>query len=214
MGADEKWVLTREEGTGKVGWTPVLRVHKRWVAESELVVVKAGREKLKVTKEHPFYVVGQGWKGAGELKAGEKLVGAEGKWVTLDGVEPLKVHGPPHFEKKVAVYNLTVFGTQTYFVSKEKVWVHNQCRVPIQRWPGRVVRGFTNHARDRMQQNRITEDQVREVVQYGQRYFDPESLRDPRKGAWPFNYNRVILSDNGDVVTVFPGDPIRRWIPF
>ena len=50
-----EWVLTREEGTGKVGWAPVLKVHKRWVAERELVVVRAGREKLKVTKEHPFY---------------------------------------------------------------------------------------------------------------------------------------------------------------
>ena len=32
---------------------------KRWVAERELVVVRAGREKVKVTKEHPFYVVVQ-----------------------------------------------------------------------------------------------------------------------------------------------------------
>ena len=122
-----EWVLTREEGTGKVGWAPVVRVHKRWVAESELVVVKAGGEKLKVTKEHPFYVVGQGWEMAGELKSGEKLVGAEGNLVAIEGVEPFKVRGPPHFDKRVAVYNLTVFGTQTYFVGKEKVWVHNRC---------------------------------------------------------------------------------------
>jgi hypothetical protein len=211
-----EWVLTREEGTGKVGWAPVLKVHKRWVAERELVVVRAGREKLKVTKEHPFYVVGQGWKGAGELKSGEKLVGAEGNLVAIEGVEPFKVRRPPYFEKQVAVYNLTVFGTQTYFVSKEKIWVHNQCRIPVERWPGRVVRGFTDHARQRMQQYGITEERVREVVQNGQRYFDPQSLRDLRYGAWPFHHNRtnVILNDNGDVVTGFPGDPTRRWIPF
>jgi hypothetical protein len=122
-----EWVLTREEGTGKVGWAPVLKVHKRWAAESELVVIKSGREKLKVTKEHPFYVVGQGWKGAGELKVGEKLVGAEGNLVAVEGIEPFKIRGPPYSEKQVAVYNLTVFGTQTYFVSKEKIWVHNTC---------------------------------------------------------------------------------------
>ncbi|MFA0783802.1 MAG: hypothetical protein YYHSYBAR_002193 [Candidatus Fervidibacter sacchari] len=210
------WVLTKEEETGKVGWAPVLRVHKRWVAEGELVVVKAGGEKLKVTKEHPFYVVGRGWEEAGELKSGEKLIGAEGNLVTIEGVEPFKVRGPPHFDKRVAVYNLTVFGTQTYFVGKEKVWVHNQCQIPIGRWPGRVVRGFTNHARDRMQRYGITEERVREVVQNGQRYFDPMSLRDPRYGPWPFHHNRtnVILNDNGDVVTVFPGDPTGRWIPF
>jgi len=77
-----------------------LRVHKRWAAESELVFVKVGREKLKVTKEHPFYVVGQGWKRAGELKSGEKLVGAKGNLVAIEGVELFKVRGLPYSEKR------------------------------------------------------------------------------------------------------------------
>jgi len=47
-----------------------------------------------------FYVVGQGWERAGELKSGEKLVGAKGNLVAIEGVELFKVRGLPYSEKR------------------------------------------------------------------------------------------------------------------
>jgi len=79
------------------------RVTRTFVHEhtGELVTLKAGKESLKVTPNHPVWVEGKGWTPAGDLKAGEEVVQADGGTVRLSAVETTPIRGPP-----VLVYNL------------------------------------------------------------------------------------------------------------
>jgi hypothetical protein len=79
---------------------------------------------LKRPPEHPFWVAGKGWVAAKELAKGDRLITPDEKVAVVGEVRVEAVRGPP-----VAVYNLEVEGTHTYFVGKSGVWVHNACRL-------------------------------------------------------------------------------------
>jgi hypothetical protein len=113
-------VLSTNEETGEVSYQRVSRTFVHRYA-GELVTLKAGRESLQVTPNHPVWVEGKGWTPAGELAVGEKVVLARGEKVRLETVETTPVRGPP-----ILVYNLEVENTHTYFVGHEGVWVHNK----------------------------------------------------------------------------------------
>lgn len=55
-------------------------------------------EEITTTLEHPFYVDGKGWTGAGELKSSDLLIHIIGEKVTVENVtvekcaEPVKVY--------------------------------------------------------------------------------------------------------------------------
>jgi hypothetical protein len=96
----------------------VLALHE-FVAE-ELLVLDLGDvvEPLTVTAEHPIWVSDRGWTPAREIRAGDCLV-------TVDGV-PLEVLGITVQDTLEPVYNLTVGGTNTYFVTSGGLLVHNK----------------------------------------------------------------------------------------
>jgi hypothetical protein len=106
----------------------VTRTYRRTAYSLQVLTLRDadGRERtLRVTGEHPFYVVGLGWTRAEELYAGQAVEGGGGfLLVTVNDVE-LHAAG-------VTVYNLEVEQTHTYFVlaeaappDAEAVWVHN-----------------------------------------------------------------------------------------
>jgi hypothetical protein len=88
----------------------------------KIVMVKAGKETIQTTPEHPFWVAGKGWVAAKELAKGDRLITPDEKVAVVGEVRVEAVRGPP-----VAVYNLEVENTHTYFVGKQGVWVHNAC---------------------------------------------------------------------------------------
>jgi hypothetical protein len=72
---------------------------------------------LKVTPEHLLFVIGRDWTAAGEVKPGDKLVGADGKPKLVKNIQA--VHAPG-----TKVYNLhTNHETHNYFAGG--VLVHN-----------------------------------------------------------------------------------------
>ena len=81
-------------------------------------------ETIRTTDEHPFYVDGRGWIGAGDLQAGDRVQETDGTWQTvLRSVRE-------DFAGGVSVYNFEVEGDHTYFVedgvgAADAVWVHN-----------------------------------------------------------------------------------------
>jgi RHS repeat-associated protein len=95
----------------------VLDTFKRYALIWRLVV--NGKEIL-TTAEHPFYVQGQGWKAANELRQGDVLrtLGGRGR------VEVSEDTGT-----SAGVYNLTIAPHHTYFVGGEDwnfaLWAHN-----------------------------------------------------------------------------------------
>jgi hypothetical protein len=93
-------------------------VFRRQVPVLGLVI---GGQTLRLTAEHPFHTLTRGWTRAGDLRAGDWVLGEKGEWLPIGKVEPA---GDP-----VVVYNMCVAGAHTFFVGKERwgfaVWVHN-----------------------------------------------------------------------------------------
>ncbi|MCS6861968.1 MAG: HINT domain-containing protein, partial [Abditibacteriales bacterium] len=116
-----EWVVSRDERTGAVSYQRVKRTFER--GSAEIVTVQAGKETIKTTPEHPFWVEGKGWVAAKALARGARLVTADEKVIVVTEVQVEAVRGPP-----VIVYNFEVENTHTYFVGKQGVWVHNACR--------------------------------------------------------------------------------------
>lgn len=76
-----------------------------------------GPTELFVTKEHPFYVEGQGWRRLEELSAGACVTTAEGDEARIAAVEALG--------RDVVLCNLEVEGEHAFFAGRERVLVHN-----------------------------------------------------------------------------------------
>jgi hypothetical protein len=76
---------------------------------------------IRTTAEHPFWVEGKGWVDANKLQVGDRLLGADGEGVAVEGVEG-DLGG-------AAVYNVQVEDYHTYFVGDPtwgfSVWAHN-----------------------------------------------------------------------------------------
>lgn len=95
---------------------PVLQTFTR--QRQDWFQIQVNAEWIKVTAEHPFYVLSKGWTRASELRQGDKLLAfLVGKNVTVGRVE--KVPGI------VVVHNFEVEGLHDYFVTEEGVLVHN-----------------------------------------------------------------------------------------
>jgi len=79
---------------------------------------------LRVTGEHPFWVVGAGWVAADSLRAGDRLVDGHGRHVAVSTTAEASAVS--------VTYNLTVDGVSTFVVDANGVQalVHNQLRFP------------------------------------------------------------------------------------
>ena len=116
-------VLSRDEATGETGYQPVTEVFitpDKEVLELTVTGDDGDAETLVTTPGHPFWVDGQGWVTAAELRVGEVLMTAEQGLATLSAALSR--------EGRRTVYNLEVEGWHTYFVGEAGAWVHNACR--------------------------------------------------------------------------------------
>jgi len=106
-------VLSQDPDTGELAYKPVLRTTSR--APEPLVTITAGGETLRCSGGHPFWVAGQGWTKARDLKPGSYLHGVRGttpvESVEEDGREP--------------TYNLIVADFHTYFAGEQLVLSHD-----------------------------------------------------------------------------------------
>ncbi len=76
-------------------------------------------QRITTTPNHPFWVLGQGWRPAGSLEAGEHLATLDGDGALLLSVSPFTA------EKPRRVFNFEVATDHSYFVGKLGVWAHN-----------------------------------------------------------------------------------------
>jgi hypothetical protein len=103
--------------TGEKGYREVK--NKIELESYKLYHIKLDEEEIETTAPHPFYVDGKGWTPADELKVGDKVKLASGKFVEIDEIVVEEL------DKPVKVYNLEVEGLHTYFVSDLGLLVHN-----------------------------------------------------------------------------------------
>lgn len=84
-------------------------------------------QQIRCTTEHPFWVQGQGWTAAKDLRPGDQLLGSQG--------EQLVVRAHEVRQEEADHYNFAVEDWHTYFVSETEqdpaVWVHNTCEPVI-----------------------------------------------------------------------------------
>jgi hypothetical protein len=113
-------LLGRREGSDKTTFGKVSSVST--ALARQLVALHLRNEIIQCTREHPFWVEGRGWVQAGDLKARDVLVDDEARHLPLVQVDDV-IADPP-----VAVYNVTVDGTRTYFVGESRIWTHNKPR--------------------------------------------------------------------------------------
>ncbi len=110
---DLVWAYNEE--TGEEGLYPVSHLFTR--IAPELVLITAGDEVIEATTEHEFYVDSKGWVEAKDLMVGDKLVQRGGNTLAVTALQSR--------EDSTRVYNFEVDEAHTYYVSEEKLLVHN-----------------------------------------------------------------------------------------
>ncbi|MBN8628237.1 MAG: hypothetical protein J0M17_22385 [Planctomycetes bacterium] len=96
-------------------------IEEVFVRRGLILEVTVAGQTIGTTAEHPFYVFQRGWTPAGELKVGDLLATADGRYLPVE-----KLHQTGNLE---TVYNFRVADHHTYFVADQhwgfEVWVHN-----------------------------------------------------------------------------------------
>jgi len=72
---------------------------------------------IVTTAEHPFWVSGEGWVEARDLKKGDMLVDLDENEVPIEEIKIKK--------ERTTVYNFRVQSVHNYFVTDLKIWTHN-----------------------------------------------------------------------------------------
>lgn len=106
-------VLSQNVDTGELAYKPVLRTTVR--PKSILVRILAETETIETSAGHPFWISGEGWIKARELKPGMELHSVEG----TTRISTVQRSG------EEVTYNLIVADFNTYFVGQKKVLSHD-----------------------------------------------------------------------------------------
>src|SRR5262249_43084072 len=76
-------VLAKDDRTGELAWKPVLRVYRRLADHLRTLTIRgangATSQELRTTNEHPFWVEGEGWVKAEELRPGSRVLQSDGE---------------------------------------------------------------------------------------------------------------------------------------
>ena len=116
-------VLASDPETGETAYKEVLKTYT--YVKDTLVHVEVNGETIETTKEHPFWVEGQGWTKAKFLNDGDLLLDADGNSVIINKVEIVSL---PKNQYTI-VYNFEVADFHTYYVADSYVLVHNACQL-------------------------------------------------------------------------------------
>jgi RHS repeat-associated protein len=130
-------VLSRIEGDVRAE-TVVTVVEEAFVHVAAVVRLRVAGRDIHTTAEHPFFVVGHGWRPANELRPGDRLSSHDGRTVEVESVAETG--------ETVTVYNVSLADYHTYFVGCDEwgfsVWAHNACLVLKQVQPGDTDAGM------------------------------------------------------------------------
>jgi hypothetical protein len=114
-------VLAQHPRTGELAFKPVLGSTAR--KPSERIKIGLPAETTLAARGHPFWVCGEGWKMAKELKVGQRLHTVSGA-AAIDALEEL-APAKPWETADTFSYNLIVDDFHTYFVGDQRVLVHD-----------------------------------------------------------------------------------------
>jgi RHS repeat-associated protein len=113
-------VLARADGPGMAEDSHIESTHVGWA--TSIVEITLVNETIRCTAEHPFWRLGHGWIEAGRLVKNDLLLSVDSNAVAVLAVRHLDLPIPAR------VYNLSVSGSQTYYVGETGILVHNKPR--------------------------------------------------------------------------------------
>jgi RHS repeat-associated protein len=115
---EKLWAKNTE--TGEQDWKPVTKIFvepDRGIYEVLLRGDDGFEQKIQATDDHPFFVVGKGWKDTIELEVGDLI--------ETDGHGSMEVISVIDEQRVDLTYNFTVADFHTYYVTERNVLVHN-----------------------------------------------------------------------------------------
>jgi hypothetical protein len=105
-----------QEDGNNLALKPIVALHQHQT--DALVALHIGSEVIRATPEHPFLLINNEWKLAGQLVIGDELMRSDGVGLPVRGVEH-------ETEQSAQVYNIEVADWPTYLVGEWLVVVHN-----------------------------------------------------------------------------------------
>lgn len=116
------YVWAWDEDSGDVALKQVVETYIN--ETDELTHIFVCGEEIICTPGHKFYAPKKGWTSACRLRTGDILVLLNGEYVVVEKVQHELLEAP------VKVYNFQVADYHSYFISAEKILVHNDCPSP------------------------------------------------------------------------------------
>ena len=115
-------VLAYDHETGEQAYKPVVRLFRN--KTDKWYHVHINEQDIVCTAGHPFYVADlEAFVPAKDLKAGQQVLLADGTCATIEKIRVQKLRAPE------TTYNFEVENFHTYYVSDDKVLVHNRCEI-------------------------------------------------------------------------------------
>ncbi|MBX9784362.1 MAG: hypothetical protein K2X48_13815 [Chitinophagaceae bacterium] len=124
-------VWAYNDTTGQLAQKRVINVFE-YERDSVYHITLANGTIIKATSDHPFFIGGR-WLKVHELKAGDNTVLYNGEALAITHIEIVAQH--------TTVYNFEVEDFHTYYVSEQRVLVHNSGPMPCEVKPGNKVHG-------------------------------------------------------------------------
>ena len=112
-------VLAYDEETGEQAYKEVVRLFRNETKEWYHIHVNG--EEIVCTGAHPFYVAGEGFVCAKDLKISDKLLLSDGTRAIIKEIQIEQLSTPE------ITYNFEVADFHTYYVTESNVLVHNTC---------------------------------------------------------------------------------------
>ena len=147
-------VLAYDEETGEQAYKPVKQLFRN--TTKEWYHVRVHGEEIVCTGGHPFYVVGEGFVCAKNLKVSDRLLLSDGTCAIIEAIQIKKL------EKSETTYNFEVADFHTYYVSESNILVHNLCTTELKQgtkeW-NKAVKDIKNSTNKKGKLNYIVKDQ-------------------------------------------------------
>ncbi|MEO1323889.1 MAG: RHS repeat-associated core domain-containing protein [Pseudomonadota bacterium] len=115
---DKVWAWSEE--TGDVALkevTDLIRPEPKPIWALEVSGVEETKEKIEVTDDHPWWVIGIGWVETKDLSPGMALSTRDGKGMIVTSTAMT--------DRQESTFNLTIAEYSTFFVSEDAILVHN-----------------------------------------------------------------------------------------
>lgn len=112
-------VYSKDVISGKEDLKAVRNVFRQ--ETNTIVTINTDNSEIYTTKEHPFFIKGEGFKAAKDIKVNDKIVTYSNLY---SNVTDIKVN---RYSTPVEVFNFEVDDWHSYFVGDENLLVHNTC---------------------------------------------------------------------------------------